>query len=391
MPNYPNITDVSTVLNAVMGQAIGAAQAAALSTADFTVQAETTLKAGYDRVIEAISQVLSKTIFSFRPYTRHFNGLEADAIRYGNHVRKLQRINNGTDFETDQWLPLTDGQSVDMYTIKKPEVIQTNFYDQFTYQNHVTIFRNQLNVAFSSPEEFARFIAMIMGDITNDLEQASESMARLSLGNFMGAKCYADSGNIIHLVTEYKTYAGISDASWNVYDPTNYINFIKWMCGRIKTLSGYLTERTALYHKNITNARILRHTPYPNQKVYILTSVENNISSSVLSDIYHDEKLKLTDHELINFWQNPTAPETLSVIPSYIDSDGVAQKTDSAVTANTIIGLIFDEEAAGYTIIDEYMGATPFNQAGEYYNIYYKRNYRWWNDMTENALILSMD
>lgn len=388
MANYPDITDIHVVLNAVMAQATGASLAN-IETADFTSLAQTTLKAGYDRVIESISQVLSKTIFSSRRYNRHFKGLEADAIKYGNHVRKLQVIDN--DFETDQWLPLVDGQSVDQYTIKKPKVVQTNFYDQYTYQDHITRFRRQLDVAFTNEGEFAQFISMVMENITNRLEQADESLARSALLNFIGAKLSQDTGNVIHLVTEYKAYAGISDAGWNVYAPDNYIPFVKWMSGRIKTICGYLTERTKLYHMNLTNKPITRHTPYDRQKIYLLSSIENNISSSVLSDIYNDELLKMADHELVNYWQTPTAPGSINVTPKYIDANGVEQTSESAVTSNDVIGVIFDDEAVGYTIIEDWMGTTPMNVAGEYFNTYFKRNYRYWNDLTENGIVLAMN
>ena len=58
---------------------------------------------------------------------------------------------------------------------------------------------------------------------------------------------------------------------------------------------------------------------------------------------------------------------------------------------DVIIGVIFDDDAVGYTVIDEYMQATPMNARGEYFNIYFKRNYRYWNDLTENGLVLAMD
>lgn len=389
MANYPDINDISTVLNAVCAQATGA-DPATLATSDFTSVANTTLKAGYDKVSNAISTVLSKTIFSYRPYSRHFGGLEADAIKYGNHVRKLQTVDR--EFEQDDWLPLTDGQSVDQYEIKKPVVVQTNFYDQYTYADHITRYRRQLDTAFQNAGEFAQFNEMIMQNITDRFEQAAESLARGALLNYIGAVAYADPGRIIHLVTEYKAYAGITDNDWNVYDPDNYIPFVKWMCGRIKTLCGYLTERTKLYHTNLTGKTIMRHTPYNRQKIYLLSSVQNNISSSVLSDIYNDELLKMADHELVNFWQTPASPATINVTPKYMTAAGEEATAPSAVNlGDVIIGVIFDDDAVGYTVIDEYMQATPMNARGEYFNIYFKRNYRYWNDLTENGLVLAMD
>ena len=58
------------------------------------------LKTGYNALVDGISQVLSRTIFSARAYNPHFRGLMRDTIAYGNHVRKV----------TNLWRPaVTDG------------------------------------------------------------------------------------------------------------------------------------------------------------------------------------------------------------------------------------------------------------------------------------------
>ena len=46
-----------------------------------------------------------------------------------------------------------DGDSADMYTIKKPKPVQLNFYGQNVWQDHVTVYRDQLDVAFHDPDE----------------------------------------------------------------------------------------------------------------------------------------------------------------------------------------------------------------------------------------------
>lgn len=130
--NNLTFNQISTVLNSVVKQATGKDAIIATNTADFVAVANTALLTGYDNVIQAISQVLSRTIFSVRPYTRKLAGLQVDNITYGNHVRKLQAVDR--DFENDNRQPLTNGQSVDMYKVNKPDVLQTNFYGQTVYE-----------------------------------------------------------------------------------------------------------------------------------------------------------------------------------------------------------------------------------------------------------------
>ena len=189
---------VSTILGAIHAQVTGTTTLVQINTQNFVAVAQTTLKFGYEPVLAAISQVLSKTIFSVRPYSRKLAGLKADAVRYGNHVRKLVVLDN--DWEDDDSKGLTDGVAVDHYTVKKPTIVQTNFYGANVVLDHITIFKDQLDTAFSSPEELGRFFSMVMQNMTDRIEQKHEEVARLTLASLVAAKTVADTGNVIYLI-----------------------------------------------------------------------------------------------------------------------------------------------------------------------------------------------
>ena len=87
--NELSFTQLATVLAEITQQATGQAVAAPVDTASFVSVANTALLTGYDNIMNAVSQVLSRTIFSVRPYQRTFKGLEVSPARYGNHIRKL--------------------------------------------------------------------------------------------------------------------------------------------------------------------------------------------------------------------------------------------------------------------------------------------------------------
>ena len=59
--NDLSIEQVSSILNAVYGQATGDIALANVNTSDFTSVATVTLKTGYDTVSNSISQVLGRT------------------------------------------------------------------------------------------------------------------------------------------------------------------------------------------------------------------------------------------------------------------------------------------------------------------------------------------
>ena len=72
--------DASLLLSALYSQVAGVSAAAPTDTSSFVSMAQATLQAGYEPVMNAITQVLSKTLIAVRPYNRKFKGLEADAI-----------------------------------------------------------------------------------------------------------------------------------------------------------------------------------------------------------------------------------------------------------------------------------------------------------------------
>lgn len=386
--NDLSFNQISTVVNSIAQQATGKAQITPTNTNEFVAVAQTALLAGYDNVLNAISQVLSRTIFSIRPYTRKFPGLQVSNIAYGNHVRKLQAIDG--EFEDDQRQPLVDGQSVDMFVVNKPEVLQTNFYGQTVFQKHITIFRDQLDTAFSNPEEFGRFITMIMTNISDQIEQAHEGTARLTIANLMGGIInIANEPQIIHLLTEYNTATGEAYTPTTVMNPDVYKAFVQWAYARVAEVSSMLRERTVIYHQNITDKEVARHTPYRLQRVYLYAPYQFQIQSMVLANTYNDNFLKLADNEQVNFWQSAEGKSSINVNAVYLTPAGTL--ATKAVEQNNIFGIIMDEEAAGYTVVNRWSAPTPFNAAGGYSNMYWHFTDRYWNDFTENAVVFLMD
>jgi hypothetical protein len=278
-----------------------------------------------------------------------------------------------------------------MYAVKKPKVLQTNFYGANTYQKSLTIFRDQLDSAFKTPDEFQRFLSMVMQNSTDMIEQAHENTARATLANFIGGKYKGDADNVIHLVTEYNDVTGLALDTDTVKKPENFIPFIKWAFARIRTISDYMTERSVKYHINITDKEIQRHTPLTKQKIYMYAPELNNVETSVLSSVYNDQFLKLADHERVNYWQSIDTPSGINVTPSYIDNTGKIVTPDTNVAVSNIFGVIFDEEAVGYTTVNEWSSPTPFNARGGYSNIFWHFTDRYWNDFTENGVLLLLD
>ena len=386
--NTLNFNQCATLLTAINKQATGQTALTPTNATEFVSVAQITLLAGYDNVINSISQVLSKTVFSVRPYTRKFKGLHVDNIRFGNHVRKLQVVDKNA--ENDNRILLADGESVDQQKVNKPVVLQTNFYGENVYQRSVTLFKDQLDVAFSSPEEFGRFVAMVLQNVSDLIEQDHENSARLTLANFIAGKI-AGNSNVIHLVSEYNGVAGVQLTAETVKKPENFVPFMKWAMARIKTISDLMTERTTYFHTNIDGKPISRHTPKEMQKLYLHTAEINNMEASVMSSVYHDDYLKKIDFETVNFWQSVNAPMSISCKPVYMKNDGTLENAAENVVADNILGVLFDAEAMGVTTVNSWSASAPFNASGGYSNTFWHFTDRYYNDFTENGVVFLMD
>lgn len=388
LPRIANFNSAA-ILNDIVSQATGKTAITTVSTADFVSVANTAAGISTDQLLDAITQTLSRTIFSIRPYSRKFKGLYMDNLRFGNHTRKLNIADS--DWDKDGRYDLIDGSSVDDQIVRKPKVLQTNFYGQNIYSRQITIFKDQLNVALQNEQEFQRFITMVMTNASDLIEQAHEATARMTLANFIGGKVKGDAGNVIHLVTKYNDVAGTTLTADTVKQPENFVPFMKWATGYIKTVSDWMTERTQKFHINVTGKEISRHTPYNKQKLYLYSEELNNIDASVMTSIFNDSYLKMADHEKVGFWQNIDSPDGINVKASYIDATGnVVSDTEGTATSN-IFGVLFDEEAVGITTYGEWSAPSPFNARGGYSNIFWHFNDRYYNDFTENGVVFLLD
>lgn len=389
--NNLDFVQASTILNAIRKQATGQSPIAMADERDFISVAQMTLLNNYDPVVGAVGMMVGRTIYSMRPYTAKLRTVEISNQEYGYITRKLNISDK--DFEDSAAFSLVDGQapSPSMFQVSIPKVVQTNFYGQNTFKRHYTVFRTQLKGAFESSRALSEFVAMVTQNCYNMIEQNREVVRRMTLANFMAGKIAANNG-VIHLLTEYNAQTGSSLTNVTVYAKENFDDFCKWMRARISTLSGLLTERTVEYHINVVGKEIVRHTPYADQRVFLYKPFLDAMNARVLADTFNETMASIGDVEGVNFWQALNTPAKINVKPVYLNAtDGTLVTNANAVEQDNIIGVIFDREALGVTIMDEYESVTPYESSGEFWNYWFTFLQRWFNDFSESGLVLILD
>lgn len=390
MANTLTFNQLATVLNSIVSQATGTESITPTNTSEFVSVANTALLTGYDPLNTAISQVLSKTIFSIRPYYRKFASMMVDGVRYGNHVRKLQAVDKA--WEEDDRFKLEDGKSIDQQKVNKPTVLQTNFYGSNVFQKSLTVFKDQLDCAFNSVDEFGRFVAMIMTNATDQIEQAHEGVVRATLANLIGGVYTTNNAaQVVHLLTSYNTETGSSLTTTSVMAGENFTSFMRWAYSKISTISDMLTERSTLYHTNVSGKVISRHTPKRDQRMYLSAKYLKAMDSVVLSQTYNPDYLNIGEYEAVNYWQSITDPGTINVTPSYLKPDGSVGVATEALELSNVFGVLMDVEAAGVTTVNQWSATAPMNARGGYTNYFWHFTDRYWNDFTENVVVFMLD
>lgn len=408
--NTMTFEQMSAVLTSITQQASGMAVETPTDTGSFVSVAQIALNSGFDAVMNAISNVLGRTIFAIRPYSASMTGLDFDSFRWGNVMRKLSIVEDDWQddpafaypvlFDSNQVPPTGDGGSVDPWTIKKPKTVQTLFTGQSVYYDELTITQRQLETAFSGPDEFGSFFSMLMTNLTNRLEASNENIRRGLVDNMIGA-IYDEnqSDRVVKLLTMYNDQTGLTAAgtpldNQTVYDPANFPAFVKWAYAKIEDYSDMFAKRGIQFQTTLTNKPILRHTPKEYQRVYLFSPFMREISARVLADTYHDTFLRLSDVEAVPFWQSMDSRDSVSVFPAYTDNSGALVHntgTGDEVEVKNILGVMFDRDMMGMTMLDRQVLSTPLNTRGLYYNLHVHCNQRVFFDNMEKGVIFLME
>lgn len=391
MANTLSVTDVHALMNSIVAQATGRTDLVVTDTTTFASVGEVVLRTGTENTLNAISNVVGKTIFSVRPYKGKLESLRVAQQRWGGQIRKIINLydeaeastDNNTDVNANQ---LDNGNSVDMFKIRKPLALQLNFYGTKVLQKHITRFRDQLSIAFHSEDEFVRFMDSVMVEFSNEIELLNEAESRATLLNFIAG--ISDMGlTKVDLVADYNNEYGTTYTRDELLS-THIESFMKFVASTIKIYSSRLTDMSSLYHANLDkHSKIMRHTPKERQKMVMYEPIFIKTQAEVYSGLFNPKYLDIGTFEGVNYWQSQSNPTAVNVKPNILNTATGESKNGNAISIDYVLGILFDEEALGVLPQFDYTSTTPFNSAGGYYNMFMHWRFNSYCDYTENAVL----
>lgn len=397
MANSWGKKEAYAILNEVVKEAMGTNELTVVDTTTFVSTGEKLLRTcGYEKTLNAISNVYFKTVFSVRPYQGKLQIiLDESNELWGDGERKItplfKDLQAVSDNNTDEAIaagtaPLENGKWANDQVINAPEVIQLQFVGMVGIEKSLTLFtEDQLNVAFMNEGEFNKFLQMINQAWTNEIEKAYEEKRRLQLTNHI-AGCIR-SGMYIDLVEEFNRTYGTTFTKEQCLT-TYFENFAKYVIATIEKKSEIFTEYTETDHINIDGYKpIPRHTPKDRQKLAFYEPFFIDMKANVFSSLFHPEYLKIMDYEKVNYWQSLNDPTAISIKPNYMDTDGEVKDAESAINENYILGILFDTEAIKTRNVFRSARLAAYNSRGEYQNLWYHSWFSPKSDYTEKACV----
>lgn len=318
--------------------------------------------------LNSLAQRIGKTIFSYRQYENMFSDMVLDDFAWGAIMQKIKI--SMPEAEADEQYSLVNGKAVDHYKVNKPVVRQKLFITETPLQWHITIQRSLLREAFLSETAMGSFIGYIFGEVQNAMELALENLGHLCLANFA-----AETTHEIKLVTNYNAATTSTlTASDCIYDE----KFLRYAVAQIKQYSKNMRSMSTAYNDGSET----RHTPFADQKLRILSSFQTTLETQVQYAAFNEKFVSLDGFTEVNYWQGEQTPDKIIVKRA---SDG------TETTINNVVGFLHDRDALGIFKKTEDVLTTPVNAAAAYYNTYWHEKQLWFNDLSENFVMFTLN
>lgn len=413
--------DAHTLMNLLVKQATGQQSVAVTDTSSFVSAGELVMGTGTENVLNALSIIIGRTFVAVRPYDAKMTVFNAiNTAMYTNRFRKISFYAKdaqpagfvNTDLFTNLKNGYTNGQNTpddpdstkSMWEQNQGIPLEMHFGGQSVWQDSITVYEDQLKVAFRGEDEFMRFVGGIMTERENDIESQKEAFNRMTLLNAIAGRIdMANDGLIpngaINLVTAFNAKFNTSYTAEQLR--TTYLqDFLAFMVSTIKQYSNLMTHRTRAFHWSPTKQidgvsyTLLRHTPKSRQKLMMYEPLFIDSTAMVLPEIFNPQYLDIGNYEGVDYWQGLTGDLTnnpaINVTPAVPTAAGT-QAAGDPVNIPYIVGFLFDEDAIMTDFQLERTDTSPLEARKHYRNIWFSFSKNAINDMTENGIVFYME
>lgn len=421
-----NATDAYMIMRNLVKQATG--EETELQDNDLSAYisaGEKVMSTGFENTLEALSIVLGRTIIAVRPYKARASLIRQDDLDlYKTRMRKISYYSDKA-LPTGAWNTQVYSKNLERgrsngqgeqnqggtYDATKsmweqhPVIpLEMNFSGFDTWDDGITIYKNQLKIALRDPNEMAKYLNGQMISKTNDMELQKEAFDTLSLTGYMMSLFAADkvlnNGMAVNMTAEFNNYYGTNHTSEMLR--TVYLKeFTGFLVAFVKTMVEDFARLSAKRHWTVPKVvgsdtlYILRSTARQHIKMAMYDPFWKKVEATVFPEVFNDQYLTYDNFESFTYWQTdaPGLQAKLSgytALPDITGTHSGAQYKSDLVSIDYVLGVIFDEDACVTNHALDDADATPLEARKKYYNL-------WWNflknstlDITEQGCLLYM-
>lgn len=325
----PNLLGESTTISADLSNIVD------LGTALADITAEGMQDYAKDLVVG-----VARNLFDSRAYRSETYGLMNDAREFGGVVQRVKvKLYSATD--SPIWT-LQNGQDYFDGTYYGADIDSKIYTKDTIFQVKNSIPVEKFRQSFTSADGVMSLIATIEQQVDNTITMELNGLAKTTLQQMIATS--VANGQVIHLLTEYNTLAGLSGDDALTVDTCLYnAPFLRWCAMTIVRLR----DLTQDMNKKYNDGSIETFTPADDLRVTLLSEFARSIEFNMEADTFHNDIVSVGEYNVINFWQNSSD----SMLPSLGTTAEVKTNVGDAdpVTVSGVVGTIFDRYTAGLT------------------------------------------
>lgn len=347
-----------------------------------------------DAYVKSLVNHIGKVVFVNRIYTGGTPSVLMDGWEFGSILEKVTVTKLPEAVENESW-KLEDGESYDPFVFHQPEVAAKFYNKKVTFEIEMSFAEMQVKQSFSSAEQLNGFISMIETSIQNSMTIKLDSLITRTINKAIADTMIDDfttggslrqfsSGSgikAVNLLYLYNTKMAALDSNWTNLTAVQAITnpgFIRFAAYTMGLYVDRLTKISTLF--NIGGLE--RFTPSSDLHSIMLSEFRRAADVYLQSDTYHDEYTKLTQAEVVPYWQGPGTDYNFTNTSKIIYKTG----ENSQVEMTGVLGVMFDRNALGVANLNRRV-TSSYNPKGEFYNNFYKADAGYFVDGNENVVV----
>lgn len=347
-----------------------------------------------DAYVKSLVNHIGKVVFVNRIYTGGTPSVLMDGWEFGSILEKVTVTKLPEAVENESW-KLEDGESYDPFVFHQPEVAAKFYNKKVTFEIEMSFAEMQVKQSFSSAEQLNGFISMIETSIQNSMTIKLDSLITRTINKAIADTMIDDfttggslrqfsSGSgikAVNLLYLYNTKMAALDSNWTNITAVQAITnpgFIRFAAYTMGLYVDRLTKISTLF--NIGGLE--RFTPSSDLHSIMLSEFRRAADVYLQSDTYHDEYTKLTQAEVVPYWQGPGTDYNFTNTSKIIYKTG----ENSQVEMTGVLGVMFDRNALGVANLNRRV-TSSYNPKGEFYNNFYKADAGYFVDGNENVVV----